>query len=338
MLARMTASRQAAGSASPDAGRRGSVLARARRLVERAMQLKPVRVLRHYVERRGPILAAGLSYQSIFAVFAALWLAFSVTGLVLRSNPELNAALFATINASVPRLIDQGDGTGAIDPRQLLEPNALSWSSAIAAAGLLFTALGFLASARDAVRALFDLPGERTNFLLVKLKDFGLALGFGAALLVSSALSVASTRALGAVLGGLAIDEDSPVAAALGRGVGLLLMLLLDTAVLSALYRLLSGLSIPRRRLFAGALLGAVALGILKVLGTTLLGAAGNNPLLASFAVMVGLLIWFNLVCQVILFTASWIALGMAEDGIVADPQIAAERRKARESAQRKAW
>jgi membrane protein len=298
------------------------------RLLARVLAWKPVRVFLRYQERRGPILAGGLSYQSIFAVFAGLWLGFSVAGLVLRANPELSSAFFATINTSIPGLIDSGDGTGAVKADELLQTSILGWSGIIAAAGLLFTGLGWLASARDAVRALFDLPGEHTNFLLLKLKDFGLALGFGAALLVSAVLSVVSTQALGVALGWVGIGEQSLVATVVGRGIGLVLMLLLDTAVLSALFRLLSGLRIPLRRLLAGALLGGVALGILKILGNTLLGGASRNPLLASFAVIIGLLIWFNLVCQVILLTASWIATGMADDGLIADPEGAAERRK----------
>ncbi|HEY9477108.1 MAG TPA: YihY/virulence factor BrkB family protein [Microbacteriaceae bacterium] len=299
------------------------------RLVARVGSWKPVRVFVRYRERRGSILARGLSYQSIFAVFAGLWLGFSVAGLVLRANPELSSAFFATINASVPGLIDVGEGTGAVKADQLLETSILGWSGVVAAVVLLFTGLGWLAAARDAVRALFDLPGERTNFLLLKLKDFGLAVGFGAALLVSAGLSLESTQALGIVLGWIGVDEHSLVAALVGRLIGLALMLLLDTAVLSALFRLLSGLTIPLRRLFAGALLGALALGTLKVLGSALLGGASRNPLLASFAVIIGLLIWFNLVCQVILLTASWIATGMADDGLIADPAIAAERREA---------
>jgi membrane protein len=299
------------------------------RVIARAQKLKVVRMLLRYQERRGPILASGLSYQSIFAVFAALWLGFSVAGLVLRANPELSSAFFATINTSIPGLIDTGSGTGAVKADQLLQTSILGWSGIIAAAGLLITGLGWLAAARDAVRALFDLPGERTNFLLLKLKDFGLALGFAVALLISAALSVVSTQALEVVLGWLGIDQQSPVASIVGRGVSLLLMLALDTAVLSALFRLLSGLSIPPRRLFAGAVLGAIGLGVLKVLGSALLGGASRNPLLASFAVIIGLLIWFNLVCQVILLTASWIATGMADDGIIADPEIEAERREA---------
>jgi len=90
----------------------------------------------------------------------------------------------------------------------------------------------------------------------------------------------------------------------------------------------LSGLVIPLRRLLIGALLGGVGLGVLKVLGTVLLGAASRNPLLASFAVLIGLLIWFNLVCTVILLAASWIAVGLEDAGLVADPRVARERER----------
>ena len=51
------------------------------RLIARVQKLKVVRMLVRYQERRGPILAAGLSYQSIFAVFAGLWLGFSVAAM-----------------------------------------------------------------------------------------------------------------------------------------------------------------------------------------------------------------------------------------------------------------
>ena len=197
---------------------------------------------------------------------------------------------------------------------------AIVW---VAAVGLLLTGLGWLSSCRDAIRALFSLPAATGNFLLLKLKDLGLAFGFGVALLVSSALLVLSTRALGFTLSRLGIDEHSPITTLLGGGIGLLLMFLLDTAVLATLYRILSDLQIPLRRLLAGALIGAIGLGVLKLLGGALLGGASHNPLLASFAVIVGLLIWFNLVCQVILLSASWIAVGMADDGLAADRRVA---------------
>lgn len=304
------------------------------KLIAWARGLRPVRVFVHYTESRGPLLAGGLSFQAIFAVFAALWVGFSVAGLLVEANPDIRQAFFRVLNESVPGLIDTGAGEGIVDPDDLQTGIVLSWTGAVALGGLLFTALGWLASARDAIRTLFGLPGELLNFFLLKLKDVGLGIGFGAALLVSSALLVLSTQALNSVLGFVGIDEDSVLGTVAGRGLGLLLMFLLDTAALAALYRLLSGLSIPWKRLLAGALLGAAGLGVLKVLGSALLGGASRNPLLASFALVIGLLIWFNLICQVILLAASWIAVGMTEAGLIPDQRIAEEwRRQAQERA-----
>jgi membrane protein len=101
--------------------------------------------------------------------------------------------------------------------------------------------------------------------------------------------------------------------------------------VLAALYRVLAGIPIPFRNLAAGAVLGAFGLGVLKLLGNLLLGGAKNNPLLASFAIIAGLLIFFNLVCQVILIFAAWISVGMDDAGIAADPVAAAKERAEKE-------
>ncbi len=116
------------------------------------------------------------------------------------------------------------------------------------------------------------------------------------------------------------------IATVVSRIVTLGVMFVLDTVVLAALYRLLAKVEIPRKRLWAGALLGAVGLGVLKTLGSVLLGGATNNPLIASFAVLAGLLIFFNFICQVILITASWIAVGLEDAGIEVDPRVAAQR------------
>ncbi len=278
--------------------------------------LLPVQVFLRYTAKRGPLLSAGLSYQSIFAVFAALWVGFSIAGLFLQSQPDIGRAFFGIIDNAAPGLIDTGSGTGAIDARLLLEPQTLSWTGAIALVGLLFTALGWLSSCRDAIQAIFGLPAGGGNFFLLKLKDLGLAVCFGVALIVSSVISVLSTQALGLVFDVFGIDHRSMTATVLLRTAGLVLMLVLDTAVLASLYRLLAGLAIPFRPLITGSLAGAVGLGALKILGSSLLGGADRNPLLTSFAVIIGLLIWFNLVCQVILLSASWISVRLDDRGI----------------------
>jgi membrane protein len=300
-------------------------------LIAKVMKLKPVRVFMHYASMGGPLMASGLAFQGLFAAFAGLWVGFSVIGLVIANDPTLRSSLIDTIAAAVPGLIDSSTSEGAIDPDDLLSAGILNWTGAIALVGLFFTAVGFLASARDAIRRIFSIAPSTTNFLLLKLKDLGLAVGFGAALIVSTVLSAASTSLLGAVLDFTGIGSDSLAGTVLGRAVGLIVVLLIDTVVLGALYRVLAGIPIPFTRLAFGALLGATGLGVLKLAGNLLLGGASNNPLIAGFAIIAGLLIFLNLVCQVILVFAAWISVGMDDAGIAADPVAAEKARIERE-------
>ncbi len=275
-------------------------------------RLKPVRVLQNYSQNGGPLLAAGLSFHSLFAAFAALWLSFSVGGLLLEVEPTLRDAVFQFINQAVPGLIDTGAGDGAIKRSVLLEARVLSWTGAVALVGLLVTTLGWLASSRAAIRTIFRLDRPQTNLFVLRLKDVGLAIGFGLAVLVSAGLTLVGTQALGLFRAYL----NSASAEFAARVVGLGVMFVFDAAVLASLFRVLAGIRIPFRRLMGGVLIGAAGLAVLKILGGRLLVGAGRNPLLASFAVIIGLMIWFNLISQVILIAASWIAVGAHDDGV----------------------
>ncbi|MDY0911471.1 YihY/virulence factor BrkB family protein [Rathayibacter festucae] len=304
-------------------------------LFERIMRTRPVRVMLHYSESGGPLFASGLAFQALFAIFAALFVFFAVFGFVLRDNAALRDSLLQLLTSSVPGLIGEKNSLVSIDT--LLDSSILGWTGVIAAAGLLWTALNFLGSLRQAVRILFSLPGPTVLFVLLKLKDAGLALVFGAVLIVSAALSVFSTSFVDVAFDVLGIGSDSTLGRVTGTVVGLLIMLALDTATLAGSFRILSGIPIPWKNLWVGALMGGIALGALKVLGTQLLGGASRNPLLASFAVLIGLLIWFNLVCQVILIVASWISVGMSDAGISARKLTPDELEKEREEQLRRA-
>ena len=65
------------------------MIGRVAAITARVMKLKPVRVYLQYTAHNGPLLAAGLSFQAVFAVFAAIWVGFAIAGVVIRSNPEL---------------------------------------------------------------------------------------------------------------------------------------------------------------------------------------------------------------------------------------------------------
>ena len=97
------------------------------------------------------------------------------------------------------------------------------------------------------------------------------------------------------------------------------------------LFRFLSGAAMPWRRMWVGSLLGSAALTVLQLLGGAVLSVREHNPLLATFAVFIGLLLWFRLTSIVILVAASWIAVEASDAHetlrMVTPEQLAAEER-----------
>jgi membrane protein len=272
-----------------------------------------------------------MTYQAIFAVFAALWLTFSIAGFVVKGNPFLQTSLFGALDNFIPRLISYTDTVGvahagAIKATTLLDAAGLSWSSVISLVGLLLTAVGFVGTLRTAIRIMFDLPGMTTNPVVLMLKNAGYTVAFGAVVLVTAVISLVSNTALGLVAALLGLGKASWLEQAATTAISAVLLLVIDTALLAAAYRLLSGIPIPRKRLLAGALIGGVGLAFLQTLGTSLLGGASSNPLIGAFATLIGVLLYFNFVCQVILVAASWIAVGMQDAGIDARKLSADQR------------
>jgi len=285
-------------------------------------RLKVVRVLVRYGQDRGPILASGMAYHALFAVFAALWVAFSIAGLVVSGSTGLQQAIIDMLDEAVPGLIDDGTGAGAVDPAVLTSGTAFRVSGAIAVVGLLFTALSWLGAARDSVRTLFDLPPATTNPVLRRVFDLGIGLGFAALLVIAAGLSFAGTTATETVFSWLGIDNDSVAGLVLSRTVTLVIAVLVYSVAVTAIYRLLAGVRVPWRFLRDGVLIAGIGLAGLTVAGGLLLGGARNNPLIESFAVVAGLLIYYNFVSQVILLAASWMAVGVEDAGVVLDQRV----------------
>jgi membrane protein len=303
-----------------ETGSKESLGKRIARWIAWGQATRPGRVFLYYIELRGGLLGSGLAYAAIFAVFAGLWVGFAIAGIVISGNVGLQEALLQFIDASIPGLIAVDGGPGAIDPAVLLDATIFGWTGIVASVALLVTAVNWLASARDAVRIMLGMPPIRTNFLLLKLGDLGLTVVFGAVLLVSAALSVVGTQATGLLLGLVGIEGESVIGTVTGRIVSLAVMFALDTVLLAGVYRVLSHVRVPLRRVRNGALLAAGACGVLKVLASaSLISAGSTNPLVSSFAVIFGLLVFFNLICQVIVIGAAWVAIEVQDHGIVLD-------------------
>jgi membrane protein len=278
--------------------------------------LRPYRIYINYAHADGNLRAAGMGFQSLFAVFAAVWLGFSAAGLWLTGNPDLYEAVVAIVNRSVPGLISTPTNHGVIDSAQLEQAAVFGWSGIIAVLGLLWTALGWLFYTRQAVRAVFGASRDTTHYALQKIRDLFLTFGFGLVLVLSALLTIVSTQALAFVLDLLGLSLDSFWTNTATRLSGLLVSVALNIVTLGAMFRVLARVAIPWKNLLFGVLLGSSVLAGLSALGGLLLGVATRNPLLAPFAVFVGLLLWFNLVSRVILLSASWIAVGMSDEGL----------------------
>ena len=253
-----------------------------------------------------------MSFQALFATFAAVWVGFSVATFMVAGNTAALNTVADFINALVPGLLSPG---GLIDPEKLMSRTTLGVTSALSLLIVGYTSLNWLDYTRVAMRRMFDLPPASGNFVLRKVRDLGIALLFGLAIVISTLISLTSSASLTWLLNALGLTDSTTLTVSI-RIVTALVLLVFDTALLAGLIRLLSAVKIPPRRLWAGALCGGIGLGVLKVAEGLLLGGASRNPLLAGFAVLVGLLIWFNLVARTYLLAVAWIAVGMDDAGI----------------------
>lgn len=276
-------------------------------------ELKPVRAFNRYTQSNAGLLAAGMSYQALFAVFAGVYVGFTVAGFWLAANPAVWQALIELINSFIPGLLaTPGSGDeGLVDPDAIVQPLTLGISGLIALVGLVATAIGWIGATRSAVRQIFRLPGDETFFIWLTLKDLALALALGIALVAAAVISVFSTSALGLIAGEIGASTNSAAFELLTQAVSFLIIFAIDTLTLVVLFRALSGVRVPTGILWRGALLGGAAMTVLQLLGGALLGGASANPLLASFTALIGVLIWFNLMSTLLLLVAAWIATGI---------------------------
>ncbi|MFD6054732.1 YihY/virulence factor BrkB family protein [Agromyces sp. NPDC060279] len=304
-------------------------------ITERTLALFPVRVWRRFLDRNGFILAAGLSYQALFAVFAALYVVFAIAGLWLTNNPDALNALLGLINTLAPGLVGENGSAGVISEQDVTEiarssTSLFGWTGAVALAGLIWTAIGWITYTRTAVRSIFGLPKDTRAYLLLKARDLLAGLGFGLVLLLASVLSLAATSFVSWVFSLLGWSSESGWFTFFVQLGSLVAVFLIDTLALAVLFRFLSGAAMPWRRMWIGSLLGSAGLSVLQLFSSLLLSSTSRNPLLATFTVFIGLLLWFRLTSIVILVASAWIAVeaGDAHESLrmVTPEQLEAER------------
>ncbi|WP_431802206.1 YihY/virulence factor BrkB family protein [Microbacterium sp. bgisy203] len=290
----------------------------ATKITRKTLALFPVRVWRHFLQHNGFLLAAGVSYQALFSFFAVIYVAFAGVGLWLGGSPAAVEALIDVIDVYLPGLI-RPEGQGGVFTTEQVTEIATGSTGVLAITGIIalltaaWTSIGFVTFTRRAVRDIFGLPFDDRSYVLLKARDLVAAILFGIALLLGSAVSTAGTWALGWLF---ELFGWSTASGWYRLGVGaasILVTVALFTGALALLFRFLTGTSLSWRRIFPGAVFGGIALTILQLGAGWLLRYTPSNPLLATFAIFIGLLLWFRVIGIIILVAASWIAVA-AED------------------------
>jgi membrane protein len=301
-----------------DPGRLDVAVERATALTQRTLGLFPVRVWRHFLQHNGFLLAAGVSYQALFAIFAAIYLAFAIAGLWLGGSEEAVNGLIGVINSYIPNLIlPEG---GVVTPDQVKE--------------IASNTTGVLSIfSRRATRDIVGLPPDRRSYVLLKARDLLAALIFGVALIAGSVLSSASAWILSWALAQLGWDLGSDGVNTSIRIGTVLVSFALMSGALAAMVRFLTGTSLHWRTIWPGALLGGGAMTVLQYGAGFLLSYTPSNPLLATFAIFIGLLLWFRVNGVVMLVASSWIAVAAQDRDLPLLHLTEAERRIAEHEA-----
>ncbi|MCK8477255.1 YihY/virulence factor BrkB family protein [Microbacterium aurugineum] len=279
-------------------------------LIAWALARRPVRAALLYSERRGPMLADSVTYRALFSVFAGVLLGFSIAALWLAGNPAALQAIIDAVEAAVPGLIGE---EGVIDPEALRAPASFSIAGIISLIALVGAALGAIGSLRTAVRVLAGTLQDDILWIWVILRNLALALGIGLAFVVSAGLTFVGQLGVTWIADILGLPSDSPAVTWGVRLLSLLVVFALDTALIIGVFRVLSGVRPAARSLWPGALLGAFGLLVLQELSGLFVGGATSNPLLASFATLLALLIWLNFSAQVMLFACAYIVTAEEE-------------------------
>ncbi|MFC0581654.1 YihY/virulence factor BrkB family protein [Micrococcoides hystricis] len=263
----------------------------------------PMRAFNLYSRRNGPLMAAGSAYIMFFSIAALLVASFSILGLVVAGNTELQNRIVELASRTIPGLIDTGDG-GLAKPEQLFRSTGWGLTLIISVATSLFTALNWINGLRSGIRTIFGVPPQLDNIVVTKGRDLGILLLLGVGLVVTSIIGGASGVALEWVLSLLGL-EGSDVARMLTRITTILVMLVLDMLVAWILYRLASGVEFAKKPMLLAIFVAGLGATILRLFSSLLLGGVTNNPVLAPFAVILGLFVWFYFLSQVYFFAAA---------------------------------
>ncbi|WP_226345480.1 YihY/virulence factor BrkB family protein [Agilicoccus flavus] len=273
--------------------------------LKRVLDARIVRAGMRYHFGRGALLAGGVTWSALLSVSAVLTILVNAGRTFFGQNPETLDAARTAINQVVPGLIDDGSGSGVIDPAGLVVDSYWNPVTLVSTVVVVWTALSVMTGLRRSIRAMFGLGGAPLPIHIGKLRDLLGFLGLVLGVLTSFALTTAVGPLGRPLLTWLGIEDG--VTAGILSLAGVLVAGAVDALVFAMLFRVTAGVRVVRRDLVLGSILGAGGSGLLRLAGTSLVGAV-QDPVLASFAAVATLALLVNFGVRLALLVAAWTA------------------------------
>ncbi len=281
-----------------------------------------IRAFGRYQADAGDRQAAAVTFFGFLSFFPILALATSILSYAL--GDDAVGTVVGEVNAYAPGLAEQ------LGLEEILTNNRKAGAAGLLGlVGLLYSGLGWVDALREAIRAIWHHNVKAGNFLVKKAKDVVVLAGLGVTVLASIAISAATGAFTDFALELVGLDK-SFIATALAKVLGVVLGLLTSTALFLYLFWRLPKIQSPFRRVVKGALLAAALFEVLKRVGALYIERTTENPLYGSFAVVVGLLVWINIVSRMLLICAAWTVTAPYDSDI--EPSGTANAAAAREA------
>ncbi len=274
----------------------GAVLAAAR--ARRPLLDHLVRTVQRYQADAGDRLASSVTFYWFLSLFPILLIAVYVVRLSLgdgagdQVTSGLSPYLGMATSASVGDVVQTSAGKAGL----------------IGLVGTLLSGLGWINALRTSIRLLWHQSTDVGNLVVTKVRDVAALVGLFAVIAASVVVSGAATAATTSVLGFLDLSETTG-ARVLTIGLSYALGFLVDVGIFLYLFVRFSQVRGPLAQLVRGAVFGAVGFELIKSIGAFYIGrtTSKGEATYGTFAVVVGLLLFLNLVSRLILLTAAFV-------------------------------
>ncbi|MBW3638839.1 MAG: YihY/virulence factor BrkB family protein [Actinobacteria bacterium] len=257
-----------------------------------------IRAFGRYQADAGDRQAAAVTFFGFLSFFPLIALATSLLSYVL--GDEAIGTVVREVNSYAPGL------AGQLELEKILTDNRKAGATGLLGlAGLLYAGLGWVDALREAIRTVWHHNVKEGNLVVKKVKDVVVLAGLGVAVVLSVGISAATGAFTGFALDVVGLEKTF-VATAIAKVVGVTLGLATSTGLFLYLFWRLPKVQSPFRRVVKGALLAGLLFEVLKRVGAVYIERTTENPVYGAFAVIVGLLVWINIVSRMLLFCAAW--------------------------------